>query len=353
VSAVLGSQRALDSLVEALEGELEIIGSVRVRRGGAILWEAIVDLGDADPKELESRLRSIDGVRSIEVREGPVRGLAVQPPGRVIESSGARSILMTSRAFRGFLLGMREFMGEEVGQTVSYYAGYYFGRDSAREVREALGPDVTFQAGLSIVRDLGHASSIEALRSPDGSRYRIEARDLFECDVLRGRRRGRTSHWFRGLLAGVLSVAEGGEWDVEEVECVNDGSDKCAFEARRRQPASDPQARRPGEDSTRAPLREARGSERAARAVGGPDGGLPRIRPIDRPEMTEPRMGGQRIKGGAPASVHGPQGGPPGSDGPDGRGVYSCWRPSCCRYRSRAPGRSTWSSRWPRRRRGP
>jgi hypothetical protein len=24
------------------------------------------------------------------------------------------------------------------------------------------------------------------------------------------------------------------------VECVNDGSDKCAFEARRRQPASDP-----------------------------------------------------------------------------------------------------------------
>ena len=268
VSAVLGSQRALDSLVEAVEGELEIIGSVRVRRGGAIYWEAIVDLGDADPKDLESRLRSIDDIRSIEVREGTVRGLAVQSPGQVIESSGARAALMTSRAFRGFLLGMREFLGEEVGQTVSYYAGYYFGREAAREVREALGPDLPFQADLSMIRAHGYASSIEALRSPDGSRYRIEARELFECEVLRGRRRGRTSHWFRGLLAGVLSVAEGGEWDVEEVECVNDGSDKCAFEARRRQPASDPQARRPGEDSTRAPLREARGSERAAGAAG-------------------------------------------------------------------------------------
>jgi len=259
VSAVLGSQRALASLVEAVEGELEIIGSVRVRRGGAILWEAIMDLGDADPKELESRLRSIDGVGSIEVREGPVRGLAVQPRGQVIESSGARAALMTSRAFRGFLLGMREFMGEEVGETMSYYAGYYFGRDAAREAREALGPDLPFQADLSMICAHGYASSIEALRSPDGSRYRIEARDLFECEVLRGRRRGRTSHWFRGLLAGILSVAEGGEWDVEEVKCINDGSDRCAFEARRRQPASNSRIRRPGEDSTRGPLREARG----------------------------------------------------------------------------------------------
>jgi len=40
VSAVVGSQRALAFLVEALEGELEVIGSIRVRRGDAIYWEA-------------------------------------------------------------------------------------------------------------------------------------------------------------------------------------------------------------------------------------------------------------------------------------------------------------------------
>jgi len=239
VSAVVGSERALAFLVEALEGELEVIGSIRVKRGDAIYWEAIVDLGDADPRDLESRLGSIDDVGSVEVREGPVRGLAVQRPGQVIESSGTRAALMTSRAFRGFLLGMGEFMGEDIGKTVSYYNGYYFGRDSAREVRRAL-PDATFQAGLSMVRAHGYASSIEALRSPDGSRYRIEVRDLFECDVLRGMRKGRTSHWFRGLLAGILSVVDGSEWEVEEVECINDGSDKCVFEARRRPPGSNP-----------------------------------------------------------------------------------------------------------------
>jgi len=50
-----------------------------------------VDLGDADPKALESRLRSIDDVGYVEVREGPVRGLAVQPRRQVIESGGARA----------------------------------------------------------------------------------------------------------------------------------------------------------------------------------------------------------------------------------------------------------------------
>jgi len=88
VSAVVGSERALAFLVEALEGELEVIGSIRNKRGDAILWEAIVDLGDADPRDLESRLGSIDGVGSVEVREGPVPGFASlrgeywRPPGQ-------------------------------------------------------------------------------------------------------------------------------------------------------------------------------------------------------------------------------------------------------------------------------
>ncbi|MGC8848245.1 MAG: V4R domain-containing protein, partial [Conexivisphaera sp.] len=42
--------------------------------------------------------------------------------------------------------------------------------------------------------------------------------------------------WFRGVLAGLLSEVAGGEWDVEEVECVNDGSDRCVFSARRKFP---------------------------------------------------------------------------------------------------------------------
>ncbi|MGC8614192.1 MAG: V4R domain-containing protein, partial [Conexivisphaera sp.] len=66
--------------------------------------------------------------------------------------------------------------------------------------------------------------------------HRFEVGHLIECGVLSNyvKGRARTSHFFRGMIAGALSKIEGGEWDVEEVECVNDGSDKCAFEAKRR-----------------------------------------------------------------------------------------------------------------------
>jgi predicted hydrocarbon binding protein len=239
VSAVVGSHRALASLVEALEGELEVIGSISNKRGDAILWEAIVDLGDADPKDLESRLGSIDDVGSVEVREGPVPGFA-SLRGGILETAGTRSIVTTSYILLGMLLGMREFLQGDVGNTVLYYIGYYSGRDAARALGELLGAGAIPRASFAAFQAHGYVSSMETMRSPDGSRYRIEARDMVECDLLKGRRSGRTSHWFRGMLAGILEAAEGGEWEVEEVECVNDGSDKCAFEARRRVPGSNP-----------------------------------------------------------------------------------------------------------------
>ncbi|HEU16963.1 MAG TPA: hypothetical protein ENO38_04770 [Nitrososphaeria archaeon] len=73
----------------------------------------------------------------------------------------------------------------------------------------------------------------------------VEMRDLVECGILSGyvAERGghvRTSHWFRGTIAGFLAAVRGDEWSVEEVECINDGSDKCAFDARRRKPNRGP-----------------------------------------------------------------------------------------------------------------
>ncbi|MFP3208426.1 MAG: V4R domain-containing protein [Nitrososphaeria archaeon] len=228
-SAVEEEHRAMES------AGARILATLCAPSEGRVMCESIVDLGGLDPGELESRLRSIKGIGSAEVREGAVRGFA-SLPGRTLEAAGTRSILMTSRALRGMLLGMREFLGEEVGETALYYVGYYSGRGAAQEHDELLGPGAAPRVNFAVLQAHGYASSIEALRSPDGSRYRIEARDLVECDLLKGRMRGRTSHWFRGMLAGILEASEGGEWEVEEVECVNEGSDKCAFEARRRAP---------------------------------------------------------------------------------------------------------------------
>jgi len=232
-SAVEEEHRAVES------SGARVLATMCAPSEGRVVCESIVDLGELDPEELESRLGSIKGIESADVREGAVPGFA-SLPGRTLEAAGTGSILMTSRALLGMLLGMREFLGEEVGETALYYIGYYSGRDAARSFGEILGPGAAPSVNFAVLQAHGYASSIEALRSPDGSRYRIEAHDMVECDLLKGSRSGRTSHWFRGMLAGILSAAEGGEWEVEEVECVNDGSDKCVFEARRRPPGSNP-----------------------------------------------------------------------------------------------------------------
>ena len=229
-----GSYRAVELVHDSVDAAgARIMESLCFQSNGSVDCMSILDLGGADPSRLEERLVSLDGVRSVTIVEGSPLGFAAHQ-GMILEAAGTRSLLMTGRALLGMLLGAREFLGEDVGKALLYYIGYYSGREAAREHVELLGPGAAPDVNFSILRSHGYASSIEVLRSPDGSRYRIDARNLVECDLLRGHRSGRTSHWMRGMIAGILTGAEGGDWDVEEVECVNDGSDKCAFEARRR-----------------------------------------------------------------------------------------------------------------------
>jgi len=211
-----------------------VLGLMCSGEGPSLRCVGILDVtgSAADPREVASRLSAMEGLASVRVIGGPARGFAAAG-GHILEAGGVRSVVMTSRALLGLFLGAREYMGDPAGSAFAYYAGMFSGRQAAAELSGALGPGPALSAHLRILESHGYASRIELLGSADGSHYRIEVRDLVECDLLRGRRRGRTSHWFRGVLAGFLSGLEGGEWDVEEVECVNDGSDRCAFEARR------------------------------------------------------------------------------------------------------------------------
>ncbi|MFP3308612.1 MAG: hypothetical protein RXP27_03280 [Nitrososphaeria archaeon] len=132
-SAVEEEHRAMES------AGARVLATMCAPSEGRVRCESIVDLGGLDPGELESRLRSMKGIGSVSVREGAVPGFACLP-GRILEAAGTRSVLMTSRALRGMLLGMREFLGEEVGETALYYIGYYSGRGGGAGARRAPGP---------------------------------------------------------------------------------------------------------------------------------------------------------------------------------------------------------------------
>ncbi len=196
-----------------------------------------VGLGDytnasKTPSEVASELSRMPGVTNVEVHEGPVTGFAAVR-GLVLEAAEARAILMSARALAGLLQGPREYLGDDAGAAFVYYEGFFTGR-AMGEYLSQFGREDALAMFPRILEARGYGTPIEVLRDPNDGHYRFEVGRLVECEILSRYASGRrTSHFFRGIIAGVLSTIEGGNWNVEEVECINAGSDKCAFEARR------------------------------------------------------------------------------------------------------------------------
>ncbi|BBE42053.1 hypothetical protein NAS2_0664 [Conexivisphaera calida] len=150
----------------------------------------------------------------------------------------ARMVLAVEATLRGLFRGSKKLLGDDAGAAFTYYAGFTSGREMGElYVRSLMDPHVALGAFAETVKSNGYAADITILEGED--RYRMEMRNLIECELLSdyAAERGghvNASHWVRGYVAGVLSAIRGGEWDVKEIECINDGPDKCAFEARKK-----------------------------------------------------------------------------------------------------------------------
>ncbi|MGC8613865.1 MAG: V4R domain-containing protein [Conexivisphaera sp.] len=221
-----------------LQRNISIFGTMmNVSPGGAFAY-AILDATGMGRDELVGILRSAPiGGLDVEVIDAGVRGFA-STGGHLLEAGSGRSIVLSASGLMGFFRGMRELMGDDAGAAFLYYAGFVTGKEWGKFLVDRVGnPHEAVKIFLEVLKSQGLATSAEFLEGED--HYRIEAHDLIECDVLSEYAAGkgghmRTSHWFRGIVAGVISAVMGGEWSVEEVECINNGSDRCAFEVRRK-----------------------------------------------------------------------------------------------------------------------
>ncbi len=196
-----------------LQRNISIFGTMmNVNPGGASAY-AILDATGMGRDELVGILRSAPiGGLDVEVIDAGVRGFA-STGGHLLEAGSGRAAFL-------------------------YYAGFVTGKEWGKFLVDRVeNPHEAVKIFLEVLKSQGLAMSAEFLEGED--RYRIEAHDLIECEVLSEYAAGkgghmRTSHWFRGIIAGVISAVMGGEWSVEEVECINNGSDRCAFEVRRK-----------------------------------------------------------------------------------------------------------------------
>ncbi|MGC8970275.1 MAG: V4R domain-containing protein [Conexivisphaera sp.] len=218
------------------EAGIRILGFACSADGGEFLCVGLGDYTDAStsPAEVAAALAAIPGCEDVKIYEGPAEGFAAVR-GLIPEMADARTVLMSTRALAGLLQGPREYLGDDAGAAFVYYEGFFAGR-AMGEYLSRFGRERALAMLHRFWEARGYGTPIEALSDPGGGHHRFEVGHLIECEVLSNyvKGRARTSHFFRGMIAGALSKIEGGEWDVEEVECVNDGSDKCAFEAKRR-----------------------------------------------------------------------------------------------------------------------
>ncbi|BBE41938.1 hypothetical protein NAS2_0549 [Conexivisphaera calida] len=233
-SAMASASAALYSRMAA--SGVRMLGFTCSFEGNCVTCVGLGDYTDASasPADIAAVLAAIPGFEDVKMYEGPVEGFAAVR-GFTLEAADARAVLMSARALAGLLQGPREYLGEDAGAAFVYYEGFFAGR-AMGEYLSQFGRESALAMMPRLWESRGYATSIETLSDPNGGHYRFEVRRLVECEVLSNYVKGpaRTSHFFRGIIAGALSKIEGGEWDVEEVECVNDGSDKCAFEARRK-----------------------------------------------------------------------------------------------------------------------
>ncbi len=221
-----------------MKDRIEIPGTMMNAIPEGVMALAILDVTEVGRDVAMGTLRSVPiGDLRIEVMNQEVREFAFTG-GHLLEAGSGRSIVLSASGLMGFFRGMRELMGDDAGAAFLYYAGFVSGREWGKFLMDlGYDPGMAARINFETLKSQGYATSITVLEGED--KYRIEVHDLVECDLLSdyASSRGghvRTSHWFRGTIAGFLAAVRGGEWSVEEVECINDGSDKCAFEARRK-----------------------------------------------------------------------------------------------------------------------
>ncbi len=155
-----------------------------------------------------------------------------------IRLGGKPAILLGHANMIGFLIGLKKKFGEAIAATTLYHAGYSVGQTAYKmyiaKSKFSHNPElVTTEILKPIVAAYGWCRIRLQRTLPNG--LLIEAHDLWECVVQKEYYTGRgiktaTSHYVRGMLAGVFDNVYRAKTRVREIKCINLGDEYCLFE---------------------------------------------------------------------------------------------------------------------------
>ena len=144
---------------------------------------------------------------------------------------GVRAILLAVAGMKGIIIGIREHLGEEGGNTLLYHLGYGDGVESYKVYAMSMGIEnvtdaISLLAALS--KGTGWADIIGYEATDNKITIRLEK--LWECEIQKDTVDKPASNYMRGLLAGYFKSLLKKEVIVKETKCIALGDPYCQFE---------------------------------------------------------------------------------------------------------------------------
>ncbi len=199
---------------------------------GEVSWSLFLDITGTGQtvKAMRERFLALPGVTAVSVAASE-DGLVVHSQRFPLQLGGRRAVIIKADALNDMLDRLTEVFGSGAAVIVDQM-GEAMGRSAARYVLKELGKKFSsdhLEALIGTYGSLGYAAvELEPGKSVD-LHVVLHAKELFECEANAGRRVRRRSVFFRAHVRGFVTGVLGLEAEVEEVQCIAEGADECAF----------------------------------------------------------------------------------------------------------------------------
>lgn len=222
------------------------ITSATPEESGGIFCAVYLDITDIPASELRNLLndlKSLEEVYYVDYNEFDMNSAGSAAFSQYYEELcivNERAVIFTHAHLKGLFNGLYEKF-KEGAAVFLYHLGLTVGEFLANTYKPLLELNVTPKTLLELALQTGKAFgwfSKYELDVISKDEYRIKIWNSVECSFLSGVANGPAGNLRRGILAGYLSRLFGGEWVVNEVECVNAGNERCTFHAKKEKPAS-------------------------------------------------------------------------------------------------------------------
>ena len=144
---------------------------------------------------------------------------------------GMRAILLGLGNMRGLINGIKDNMGEEMGNSFLYHLGYGVGKELYNLYAKPFNVD-NLEDGVTILTALARGGGWADVYIEDIGKKEVilKVEGLWECDISRGKGDNKPkSNYVRGILAGFFEHLIRKKVIVKEVTCIGLGDPYCRF----------------------------------------------------------------------------------------------------------------------------